>query len=272
MKRINLILAVSCLFLFSCEVDSIQTQEEADANLIIEQNKQQEGSGSGVLYGSDNPTATCPPLDADFEHRLTWTAYIAGLAIFEEPNIINELRAELSLNSTTKALSLSELLGSNSNAPLFKQEFERLASDIMNEVATTQIVVCPDTPAGGPDDPTGGDICGGCDPYQLYMNEILVQNCIELYFPRGIYTDLTVDITTVAHPLCYAWGNDGYTRTNCGSVVETFYIYPNTVQTKERTYIVARPVKDLSNSNCTYSQYTGLDLLFYLNGSWPLAN
>lgn len=266
MKRINLILAVSCLFLFSCEVDSIENQVEVDTNLISEQ------SGTMILKGGNNPVRICDPIDANFEHTLTWAAYLTGLAIYEDSSVINELQQQLDLNATTKALRLTDLLGNSSPTPNFKQEFQDILSDILSGTTVSTSIVCPDDPAGGPDDGPGGNVCGLCDPYQVFMDDILVNNCVELYFPRGVYSDLSKNITTVAHPLCNAYGtNNGYERVSCASVIQVG-IVPNQVQANDHTFVVARPYVDASNSNCEYLEYGGIDLTFFLDGPWPLAN
>ena len=265
MKRKHLILAVSCLFLFSCEIDPLEKQVEVDANLTSEQ------SGTMILKGGNDPVPSCPAFDAEFEHTLTWTAYLTGLALYDDPTVIAELRTELNLNQTTKSLRITNLLSSSTTTPNFKREFEKILSDIFAGAPSTSIV-CPDDPAGGPDDGPGGNVCGLCDPYQSFMDDILVNNCVELYFPRGIYTDLTVNITTVAHPLCNAYGNAGYERVSCGSVVQVLGVVPNYVQTHYQTFVVARPYTDQSNTYCYYPEYNGIDLTYYLTGSWPLAN
>lgn len=266
MKRINLILAVSCLFLFSCEVDSIEQQTETDANFSIK------SSGGSFLGGGGLPARSCDPIDADFEHTLTWTAYITGLVIYEDTAVINELRAELNLNQTTKALRLTDLLSSTTSTPNFKYEFEQKLADIFNGTITSSSIVCPDDPAGGPDDGPGGNVCGLCDPYQEFLDEILIDNCLELYFPRGVYTDHSVNITTVAHPLCNGYGNAGFSRTSCANVIPVGAVVPNYVQTHYETIVVARPYVDLSNINCYYTEHSSIDLNDYLSGSWPLGN
>lgn len=268
MRSKHIILALCCLFLFSCEVDSVENEQELNSNVTIE------NTGLAKKKGGQDPAPNCDAVDMAFENRLTWTAYIAGLALYQNSSIITELQVELDLNATTKALKLNDLLGSNTSTPVFKAEFERFASDIMNEVVlTTQIGGgCPDIPAGGPDDPNGGDVCGNCDQYQIFMSDILVNNCIELYFPRGVHSNFTVDITTVAHPLCNAYGNYGYERVSCGSTLDVEAVVPNYVQIHDNTYIVARPYIDGSNGNCDYSEYSSIELTDYLYGSWPLAN
>ncbi|MEM7085104.1 MAG: hypothetical protein AAF489_02920 [Bacteroidota bacterium] len=268
MKKINVLLSVFCLILFSCERDVMITQEDSNANLTTEI------TDTPFTKGPSNPVASCPPADDLLETRLQWTAYISGLAMYGEASIITELQTELSLNPSTKALLLNDLLGTSTNTPLFKQKFLQFAEDILDGASSIPFIGggCPDLPAGGPDDdPNGGDFCSDCTPFSAFMDAILLDNCIELYFPRGVYSDLTVFINTTSHPLCNAYGNEGYSRIGCGSTVPLGTIIPNYVQTNEETFIVARPVVDLSNSNCIYADYNGLDLNFFLVGNWPLA-
>ena len=268
MKKLNFLAALCCLLLFSCQIENEEIIDKSNADITAETSKSQEGNP--FIYGGQGG-ATEAEL---FERRLAWASYITGIILYNAQGNVFEGELQPLIDTQTKSIALEDLIGPSAiDAPEFHNAFINLLDHYLNdaEVQETGFFCRPDDPIGGPDEPivgTGG-FCN-CDLVQLYLDYVLVENCIELYFPRGIDFINSSDVTTIAHPLD-VMGNEGRRRVSCTTNNFIPNITSNYVNQNPHTIIVARPVRDFGNPYCDYEEYSEVsDFRTFLDGPWPL--
>ncbi|PHS67154.1 MAG: hypothetical protein COB12_04470 [Flavobacterium sp.] len=279
MKKIKLYfpLVVVCLLIFSCQKEQLNELNDNNANYSqTSSNNKSENLSITPYGGSDNKA----PIDPCLEDRMQWVSYVTTSVLYYEEDARNNFLNTIANNET---MALENLIGGSVMSSVFKTKFleylylysspEYPQGDLFN--------ACPD---GTIDEPlwppftTGGDNGGdliGIDPTQDavdgFMNYILNENCIELYFPNQllIYNQESFRVTSTAHPLSTATVNEAYLRygyleileQNC-TAVEQFTITQNHIMHPSYNVIVTRPY--VSNT-CEYTEYSGIDFTEFLS-------
>ncbi|MEP2937649.1 MAG: hypothetical protein ABJM06_09975 [Gilvibacter sp.] len=274
----SLMIMALAVVLFSCE------REDADA-LDVEAQK------SAVVLNSDVDGDTMrgsgdddePEFD-EFTETLPWVSFITGKVLKEYPSSRSEVNLKMDPNGVIK---LDQLLTADGtlNGLSFNKNFKTVL-----EILLCQQVDCgkPEeelvTPPNGPFNGGGGGgfASGGSmvvsselspvveEMADAFMDYIINQNCIELYFPKGqmIYFG-DFEITSTSHPMNNSVKNDGYKRLytplitgeNCEvEMVNLTYV------TNNKNIIVARPYAMASPSaSCIYTSYGVTDFTQFLD-------
>lgn len=236
-----------------------------DANdLEIFTNKQQKYELHGKLINSFQIDTI-----SIFQKKLQWISYISAQVIMKESSNRIELFNHLQGRET---ITLNELIGEDSNLN-FKTEFLNILREHID-------LSPPDRdPIHGTQSPpkpliTCEDDLGDClfpgtvnlteIAVQFFLQSVLEQNCIELYFPEGlsplININLPYSITSTAHPLNHNSFNFGYhhsstvsSRSDDNGVTETYMINTSYLDILNDNVIVARPY--INETNCIYPEY-----------------
>jgi len=263
MKKLNFLVALCCLLLFSCQVDQDEVIEN-NANLT---------TTAGPQLGPGGAQAPDPDDDSVEEQSLAWAAYTAASVLYENSPIQQEVA--LHLNSITKSLSLELLLGPNSPTPLFRNRF--MANfQLFVDCSFGHVVgdACP----GGSNSP-GDPACPPCTGFnagaeaEVFVNYLINENCFEFYLPRGFQFGLSDELTSAAHSM-----NDLF-HTNKGFWFEYSALHPrvqsavsqNYIQTRVHTLIIGRPVRVSLNNGCGYAGVPVNDFEDFLIGTWPFG-
>lgn len=254
MRKVFYISIIACLFLTSCERDTEVLENEGVYSKNLETTVTKEGndinnSTRGSTYSSTDILRL----------RMEWASFITARIIHESSSLKNDVRA-LIVNQT---IPLEDLIGSNSQLPSFHSEFV---------IHLTDFIESTHCPGDEFDEPDRAVIEDGSKPTPQivvdYLNYMLNQNCVELYFPIDILNG-NEDIISLSHPLTNYQTNHAYQRqSGCISSLLTHvtntHVYINQLN---YTYIVARPVKAQSPfSTCAYSQFNGINFNYFLQG------
>jgi hypothetical protein len=111
-----------------------------------------------------------------------------------------------------------------------------------------------------------------------FLDAILVENCVELYFPKAMNFGVGFNLTSLAHPLTdantneasvryyYPQGGDivideqGNTTYENQYITEGIVLNQNYVNT-HNNIIIARPIREsiVPGRHCAYDDYSGID-------------
>jgi len=271
---------IFCFLAFSCQQESIEYSNDNNPNLITS-NQTNKLPNQLNLSKADNFNKG-PIIVNELETRLQWVSYITATVLYFEEDARTDF---FNTVNNRGALHLEELLGNNSFST-FKTKFlyylylysspEYKQGNPFN--------LCPDSEKLPPwppfSDSTGGDtpipkprvvIDPIQDAVDGFMNYILNENCIELYFPNQLlpYSQESFRVTSTAHPLTNSLENEAFLRYRQGEfyciTVEEIIMSPVNVIHPSFNTIVARPYRDASmNDNCSYSQYPNIDFTDFL--------
>ncbi|MEZ4874227.1 MAG: hypothetical protein R2793_01920 [Flavobacteriaceae bacterium] len=184
---------------------------------------------------------------------MAWASFISGRILFEDEDIRDSI--SILAFQQGNAISLNDLLG---NAPV-NDDFKDYFIDLLTEyISYSENPGCPDGEEQIPPVPIEHGNITVQGKVTNYLNYMLAQNCVELYFPNDVSPSVK-NVTTVSHPLTVGNSNVGikrYTNINtCGFSTILATVNPIYVNSTNSNVIVARPIKDTSNSNCGYTQY-----------------
>lgn len=268
MKKLIYVLVASLLVL-SCSKD--------DSQEVIQFDSSQESNLRGPQQGN-NPGA----IDAvQLEKTLQWVSYITGVISIDNSSYTSMLNSNLSLRKT---IPLEDLIGSSPISISFKNDFlEEVESAIQ-----TGDIQCPGTQSDPPPIPPSPN--GNGEPIanvgqertfdltvvQPFLDWVLDDNCIELYFPTGMNHGAGDSITSTAHPLDNTNDNNGYRHASAsglGSACSSTYAVPNVTEdyvslTQSWNHVVmARPFNSSApGSPCDYTSLPVSNLRTYLAG------
>ncbi|AUC14795.1 hypothetical protein BTO06_06400 [Tenacibaculum sp. SZ-18] len=244
-----------------------------ETELIESENKfnsKQESVARGLMHPTSQE-------NDNFEKTLQWVSFISTRAIMNNPILRMEM---YSILQGRNAVSIQELLGPNVNSNFktkFIQELENYSgSNNSNQIVHNTLpgIQTPPRPIKTCED--NSQICSSPYPgdqiFDIFWNEILVDHCIELYFPKGFSPLISnVDnnsITSTAHPLNTSNFNDGFKHntiitddTDIYGVTTISTINTSYLNTPRDFVIVARPVRTISK--CKYDEYN-LNFLSFL--------
>ena len=233
---------------------------------LIEPENNFNSKQESVTRGLVQPTSQ---VHDNFEKTLQWVSFISTRVIMNNPMMRMEM---YSILQGRNAVSIQELLGPNVNSNFktkFIQELENYSgSSSSNQAVNNTLpgIQTPPRPIKTCED--NSQICSSPYPgdqiFNTFWNEILIDHCIELYFPKGFSPLIsTVDnnsITSTAHPLNASNFNNGFKHntiitddTDIDGVTAISTVNASYLNTPRDFVIVARPLR--TGSNCTYAEY-----------------
>ena len=266
MKKTLLILIVALLSVLSaCEKEQDTLTENEIANHI---------SDVPIIRGGGGDE--CCHEENMFERQLHWLSATTSKVLRYYPSARAEVLNEFN-GPTDNTISAEALIGSGSGLLTFETAFQIEFKKYLN----------PGDPTTDNSRPTPPPVPVGVGPstpqqiYDMYKNIMLVENCVELYFPDGL--DLTGPFTTTAtsHPLTSSNSNEGILRLYSafgtgvddpqnGGSLSSFVVVDSSYLNHEGNVIVARPIRNASsgpgqNVNCDYTQYNGIVFTDFLD-------
>jgi len=272
MKNLKLaFVAIALTSLLACEKESVTMETEMNSNLElnIENNTNLENAVDQRIVTQQRSSSL------EIELNSGWTGYVLSKMLrHDESNARSIVATELS--GLADYFALEEILGSGGDAAFINTFRTHIAYYI------TGAWPDPDDEKDKPGFPLGANPpnpvnnqgvialekgLDGPDPnspeVQEFMDIMLVENCIELYFPNNMSYNGSFEITSVSHPLNTNSGNTGIVRyfglhSIAGgftqTVTEILNVDPAYV-TRNDNIIVVRPYKVPLSSNCAYPQY-----------------
>lgn len=254
MRKVFYVSIIACLFLTSCEREVEVLENEAVYSKSLETTETK--NGNTINNATRGTTYTSTEI---FRLRMEWASFITARIIHESDSLKNDVNA-LIVNQT---IPLEDLIGPNTQLENFHREFV---------IHLTGFIESSHCPGDDYDEPNKGVIEDDSLPTSQvvdnYLDYMLNQNCVELYFPIGILNG-NEDIISLSHPLTNYQTNHAYQRqSGCISSLLTHvtntHVYINQLN---YTYIVARPVKAQSPfSPCAYNQFNGINFNYFLQG------
>lgn len=263
-KTLSLIACIICIVIVSCQKETIETPTKQETNLIST------SINRGLTI--DDP---CCHEENLFERQLQWFSFIASSAM-QQPAVNAEISAYVGLQQGAK-IKAGLLIGDFATLTSFRDEFMiRLtfyasgsAAEPEQETAKPELPIEPDPPFMPL---TTQQIV------DRYMNAILVENCVELYFPKTMNFTGNFNLVSSSHPLTSANTNEAiirYSIAQGGTGItnengSTSYIdqYTTEAVVLNQSYvnthnniIIARPIKVslIPGTHCSYDDYSGID-------------
>jgi hypothetical protein len=188
MKTLKTILCICLLALFSCETEEVNLQEEelTTANLTT----QQANNDPWQDWNSDEFGAYLQLIAERIAHTISYDPLAAA-----EFNTIAQNNTSFGNIPNTSAVIPLEAIFSDNTSHLYEA--------IENVSSWCDIVpVMPGSSSGQPYPPLGNNISL---TYQVYIDNILNDHCLELYLPFGFTPSITItgETNTIAtsHPL-----------------------------------------------------------------------
>ncbi|CAM1340989.1 hypothetical protein [Tenacibaculum amylolyticum] len=254
MKFLKSTLLIFFVFTMSCTQDSdeIITQEKASDIITISSKK-------GLII-------TTPVTHDRFEKSLQWLSFLVVKTVMSNTNAQATLISKLNGNNTILIKDLiSDGIPDNDS---FKQAF---TNQLLNSIQLK-----PEGPIHGMQTPprpiTSCTSCTGREIYDMFIDLIVNDNCIELYFPEGLVTKFT-SMTSTSHPLTTANYNEGIKHSlDSNGTINTMYVTvtPAYVFNKflNDIVVVARPYRPNMilpiTDPCSYKEYPGIDFTDFL--------
>lgn len=248
MKKIVFTLLL-LVFVFSCQKEGIQNEEELATERINTEITPKDFSASNDNYS---------PREI-MEINLRWAAYIAGSVLRNSPDAQNQVAILLQNGNTV--INLNQLL---ENDTAFANKFRELTEQYF-------LVGYPNHDKTRPNPPPQG---APINLPNIFIDYILQDNCIELYFPKSMSYTGAYNITSTGHPMnATDDSNDGIIRYYSPLMVNVngTFIYSTTHEvTVNDAYIqnndniiIARPYRsvftEVGGPNCFYPQYDDIE-------------
>ncbi|MGH1386733.1 hypothetical protein [Kordia sp.] len=248
MKKVTISLLL-LLFVFYCQKEDVRNEEETATDIMLK-----------------SLTTTAPSTSYTereiMEINLRWTAYITGYVLRHDTAARHQVAALL--QNGNRVIKLSDVLVENT---AFDDGFKNYL--IANFSGGNQ--TSPEPPKGRPNPPPPGIYDGdsfpsdtGTNPVDHFINYILTDNCIELYFPKSMVFSAQFTITSTGHSMTDKNFNDGAIRYYDEQFIDGEYTITDNVIMND-TYIlnndniiIARPYRNSlgpRRNNCNYSQY-----------------
>lgn len=209
MKRTSyLFLFIFCLFVSACyqEEDILILNQKEDIVLVEQDYNTPDSSPEYRVSPFSRETE-----DEKFERYLQWVSFISGRVIRYHLDARQEINSLLGTGQNV--FTLTSLLDESPNAiaPNFNTHFRSILFYyimIIEELGRPQLGL--DIP---PIAPTDEDIVFSQEgSFSDFLDYMLQDNCVELYFPKDLVFPTNFQITSTAHPLTDAVSNYGYLR------------------------------------------------------------
>jgi hypothetical protein len=246
---------IICFLLISCEREAETFENEANYTRPIESTESQLNSNRDESFKGDITKGTTPNESEIFMNKMQWASYLSAKVIH---NLNNTERSAVRTLISNEKIALEDLIGPNTQLPSFHNSF----------FGYLRLIFSEGNPGGDPNTPNKTE---GVDPIQAaydYLDYVLNQNCVELYFPVSIL-DGPKDFISLSHPLTISTVNYGYKRKANNQTLFIPRITSDEISSNQlnTTYIIARPARDMTEgSGCNYSQYTGINFTQFLQG------
>lgn len=200
------------------------------------------------------------------EINLRWTAFITGSVLRNSTEAQNQVA--MLLQNGNRVIKLQDLLIENT---AFDVSFKSYLTDYL---ATGSNQVEPNGDKARPNPPPQGiDNGGHANTTMFFIDYILNQNCIELYFPKSLNFRNTYSISSTGHAMNDENFNAGIIRyynqlpiNNYDEHYSTDNVTINyTYVTNNKNIIIARPYRNSYEStptngqNCRYTQYNDIE-------------
>lgn len=196
------------------------------------------------------------------EINLRWTAYIAGSVLRNDTGAQNQIA--LLLQNGNNSIKLHQLLENNT----------AFANKFIEQTNFYLLIGYPNHDKTRPNPPPQGIGDGHSNSTAMFIDYILNNQCIELYFPKSMNYSVNYNITTTGHPMnATDDSNDGIIRyfspqlmthndfqdifstTHHVTVTDTY------VQSNDNI-IIARPYRNsntpIAGIDCFYTQYNDI--------------
>ncbi|WP_298516811.1 hypothetical protein [uncultured Kordia sp.] len=249
------------IFIFSCQKEEIQNEEETAAK-------------TPVITKSLRAINNSYTEREIMEINLRWTAFITGYVLRHNSEAQHEVATLL--QNGNRVIKLSDLLVEGS---AFHFEFIGYIGDYLNITEGMQgnpnvDKTRPNPPPQGIDDgeaiPNNTTIAVGItiDYIPFFMDYILTENCIELYFPKSMVFAGQFSITSAGHSMTDKNLNDGIIRYYNEQLIDGEYFFTDNVIVNDRyiqnndNIIIARPYRNTNTTiggiDCNYTQYNDI--------------
>ncbi|MDC8006043.1 hypothetical protein POV27_18470 [Aureisphaera galaxeae] len=248
-KLFPLVLLAFFAVFISCESETLETPESQQVDMVYE-------------LSSDSQNRTASDL---LQHRLQWTSFLCARVLLDHPELRGDLETHIDANGN---VVLEELLeeGIGWTNP-FRDKFIYYLSLYIN-IGDGHPDTQEDSP-GFPVIPTGGNQFVSLtleEKIDIFMDYVLNENCVEIYVPNALFSAGDTDkIISTAHPLTTSQFSVGLMRITCigTEFCATRISFPRNLETDN--ILIARPVRDLSDSNCDYSEYSRINFRNFYN-------
>lgn len=259
-----------CLILASCQKNEEQLTINQDVNTLTESTISKEQPTDDDVLESASTRLGEPTELMEFERRMAWTSFITGKLLRYDDAAKAELLTHLS--GSENRIPIADLLtGTADPSTPFETGF-------VNELSFYIYVYIgggrPSYELDPPPQPIAGYPAEVQAEIDDFMDFIVRQNCLELYFPRGLVFPEGYTLTTTAHPLTSSESNEGVLRHHQPIMVDGALILTELVEVNDmyvdRTdnVIVVRPVRPEAlglNNECLYPEYFEINFLDFLD-------
>ncbi len=198
-----------------------------------------------------------------YENRLHWVSFLIAETLLLHESSRERFAEVLNNSSIPNVIRLNELLSSNNENQLFRDAFKIEFDFYSLEPEYSKCGRPNDRPRPPGETPTSAPQTESL--FNLYIMSLLNDDCLELYLPNGLISNITTTgytdtIISSAHPLNNSQNNESYVSRDRCDVVKGI-INDRT----EGLIIIARPYRNLNTRNCSYEGYSGIDFTSFLN-------
>ncbi|AXG70786.1 hypothetical protein KORDIASMS9_03032 [Kordia sp. SMS9] len=249
MKKIIFAL-VLLLFVCSCKQENLENEEE-----LVKETSKSEMTPKNFSTINDGYSQR-----EILEINLNWVSYIAGSVLREDAAARQEVATLL--QNGNKVIKLNQLLDNNS----------AFAIKFIERTNLYLFMGYPNHDKTRPNPPPQGIGGGSSNLTAQFIDYILYNHCIELYFPKSVNFVGEFSISTTGHPMNDVdTSNEGIIRYFEPLVVTPFADLLSTTHLITVSYsylhnaqnvIIARPYRNsndpITGINCTYIQYNDI--------------
>ena len=198
----------------------------------------------------------------ELENQLQWVSFLSAKAVHDDSDAGDFLLELLNSSMNNNVIKMNDLLDTSIPDNSFEKGFKRAFFEYFSPSSS-----CPNddrVPRGSPKPP--GAI-GGCPIetciegyYQMYLDFITLDHCLELYLPNG-YDNTKRKIHTTSHPLTNFGENEAYVMPeDCDN---RLFISPFNLHLLNNVFVV-RPYR--SGIRCAYIEFNYIeDFTAFLN-------
>ncbi|MCF2876010.1 MULTISPECIES: hypothetical protein [unclassified Tenacibaculum] len=198
-----------------------------------------------------------------FQAKLQWISFLVTETIIDNPTAKEEFINILNNSNVNNVIRLNDLFNPNNLKFMngLKKKFDWYQFQSLND-GTVRPHNRPRPGSGPTHSPITNQISS---EFELYINSLLNEDCLELYLPNGIPSQTTsisiLRIISSAHPLNNSnYNNEAYDFSNIRDTKAT------EINDTTRSYmIITRPFRNAPPNNCNYQEYIGIDFKSFLN-------
>jgi len=251
MKKTIYTLSILLFGFSSCQYENTELNEEQNHSNYLFINDDHNKEVNPLLY--ENKV-----MDSEtFERTMQWASFIASEILKYNSSARNEIYNEI--RKSGNHLKLVDLIGdTRSSTPIFKSSFI-----ILIDYYIAGNVPHPDSDKAKPEPPIVPGHATIEAQRVIFINNLILHNCVELYFPNELNLDMDEPITSTAHPLDNSSSNIGIKRhnlydnysTTSAITIDNNYINVN------NNIIIARPYRTFGTdgNNCAYLDYGNIN-------------